>query len=54
MALLAHPVVSEHWMTQDLSGLIVHFLASFGFCLSKQKYFNADIYKYKKVNDGTI
>lgn len=49
MALLTYPVVSEYWMTQYLSGLIVHFLASFGFCLSKQKCFNFGAYKYKKV-----
>ena len=35
MTLLAYPAVFEYWMTQYLSGLTVHFFASFPFCMSK-------------------
>ena len=56
MTLFAYPAVFEYWMTQYLSGVIVHFLASFPFCLSKQKYSNVMHINTKIliVNNGTI
>ena len=56
MTLLAYPAVFEYWMTQYLSGVIVHFLASFPLCLSKQKYSNVMHINTKIliVNNGTI